>query len=38
MQNLYFSDFLHVNPNYVHDEEKDSTRGVIIRGIAASGT
>ena len=36
-KSLFFI-FLQVKPNYEHDEEKDSTRGVIISGIAASGT
>ena len=36
-QNLYFSDFFQVKTNYGHYNE-DSTRRVIVREIAASGT
>ena len=36
-QNLYFSDFFQIKPNYEHYKE-DSTRCVIVHEIAALGT
>ena len=36
-QDLYFSDFFKIKPNYEHYKE-DSTRCVIVHEIAALGT